>query len=607
MEIHDLKIDPIFETQGSPETVAVDMCEERQETIATEAKDGNKLAAEECRIDMQKLLENNESVHTNEKMMADYTSLVERTRNAFYSGKTRPLEWRKNQLKQAQLMIKECYQDILSAVASDLRRCKFETVALEVQVVEGEIKHLLMSLKEWSADDKPAKAMVNLFDKVEIKKDPYGVVLILGPWNYPFQLCAVPLIGALAAGNCVILKPSEISPATSKLFSQIIPKYLDQECVQVVLGGVPETTELLKQRFDYIFYTGSTTVGKIVRNAANKYLTPVTLELGGKSPVYIDNTVDLDVTVKRILWGKCINVGQTCIAPDYVLCTPEIQNKFIQMAEEVLKEWYGDNPKESPDLSRIINENHYHRLVKYLNNGKVALGGVCDASEKYISPTILVDVKPTDPVMQDEIFGPILPFLNVNNAYEAINFINSRESPLVLYIFSKDRRVQDLLINQTRSGSVAVNDTIMQYCGEEKPLALYIFSNSNKTVSLFLDNTSSGNACINDIMMHAAVDTLPFGGVGYSGMGAYHGKYTYDTFVHQKGCLIRDFNKLGETLGACRYPPYSDKKLSFLEFLMAKRPDIPGVKYIPHLLAFGLGMLVTFGISTTLKIQEANK
>ncbi|CAK9808928.1 Aldehyde dehydrogenase family 3 member A2 [Anthophora quadrimaculata] len=567
MEIHDLKIDPIFETQGSPETVAVDMCEERQETIATEAKDGNKLAAEECRIDMQKLLENNESVHTNEKMMADYTSLVERTRNAFYSGKTRPLEWRKNQLKQAQLMIKECYQDILSAVASDLRRCKFETVALEVQVVEGEIKHLLMSLKEWSADDKPAKAMVNLFDKVEIKKDPYGVVLILGPWNYPFQLCAVPLIGALAAGNCVILKPSEISPATSKLFSQIIPKYLDQECVQVVLGGVPETTELLKQRFDYIFYTGSTTVGKIVRNAANKYLTPVTLELGGKSPVYIDNTVDLDVTVKRILWGKCINVGQTCIAPDYVLCTPEIQNKFIQMAEEVLKEWYGDNPKESPDLSRIINENHYHRLVKYLNNGKVALGGVCDASEKYISPTILVDVKPTDPVMQDEIFGPILPFLNVNNAYEAINFINSRESPLVLYIFSKDRRVQDLLINQTRSGSVAVNDTIMQYC----------------------------------------VDTLPFGGVGYSGMGAYHGKYTYDTFVHQKGCLIRDFNKLGETLGACRYPPYSDKKLSFLEFLMAKRPDIPGVKYIPHLLAFGLGMLVTFGISTTLKIQEANK
>ncbi|CAK9824066.1 Aldehyde dehydrogenase family 3 member A2 [Anthophora retusa] len=506
-------------------------------------------------------------VHTNEKMMADYTSLVERTRNAFYSGKTRPLEWRKKQLKQTQLMIKECYQDILSALASDLRRCKFETVALEVQVVEGEIKHLLMSLKEWSADDKPAKAMVNLFDKVEIKKDPYGVVLILGPWNYPFQLCAIPLIGALAAGNCVILKPSEVSPATSKLFSQIIPKYLDQECVQVVLGGVPETTELLKQRFDYIFYTGSTTVGKIIRNAANKYLTPVTLELGGKSPVYIDNTVDLGVTVKRVLWGKCINVGQTCIAPDYVLCTPEIQNKFIQIAEEVLKEWYGDNPKESPDLSRIINENHYHRLVKYLNNGKVALGGVCDASEKYISPTILVDVKSTDPVMQDEIFGPILPFLNVNNAYEAINFINSRESPLVLYIFSKDRRVQDLLINQTRSGSVAVNDTIMQYC----------------------------------------VDTLPFGGVGYSGMGAYHGKYTYDTFVHQKGCLIRDFNKLGETLGACRYPPYSDKKLSFLEFLMAKRPSIPGVKYIPHLLAFGLGMLVTFGISTTIKIQEASK
>ncbi|XP_017795856.1 PREDICTED: aldehyde dehydrogenase, dimeric NADP-preferring isoform X1 [Habropoda laboriosa] len=549
------------------EAVTVDMGNTTQDTTSTETKDEKMSDAEECRIDMQKLLDDNEFIQTNGNMMADYTGLVERTRNAFYSGKTRPLEWRIKQLKQAQLMIKECRQDILSALTSDLRRSKFESIALEIQVVEKEIKHLLMCLKEWAADDKPAKEMVNLLDKVQIKKDPYGVVLIMGPWNYPFQLCAVPLIGALAAGNCVILKPSELSPATSKLFSQIIPKYLDQECVHVVLGGIPETTELLKQRFDYIFYTGSTTVGKIIRDAANKYLTPVTLELGGKSPVYIDNTADLDVTVKRVLWGKCINVGQTCIAPDYILCTPEIQNKFIKIAERVLKEWYGDNPKESPDLSRIINETHYHRLVKYLNDGKVVLGGICDASEKYISPTILVDTKPTDPVMQDEIFGPILPFLNVNNAYEAIKFINSRESPLVLYIFSKDRGVQDLLINQTRSGSVTVNDTIMQYC----------------------------------------VDTLPFGGVGYSGMGSYHGKYTYDTFVHKKGCLIRDFNILGETLGACRYPPYSDKKLSFLEFLMAKRPSIPGIKYVPYLLAFGLGMLVTFGISTTIKIQEANK
>ncbi|XP_043589409.1 aldehyde dehydrogenase, dimeric NADP-preferring isoform X2 [Bombus pyrosoma] len=517
------------------------------------------------RIDIESELPDDKSTQTKGKM-TDYANLVERTRNVFLSGKTRPLEWRLKQLKQAQLMIKECEQEIVSALASDLHKSKFESLTTEVVFTEGEIKDLLTYIKEWSADEKPPKAIVNILDKVEIKKDPFGVVLIIGPWNYPFQLCVVPLMGAIAAGNCVIIKPSEISSATSKVLAKIIPKYLDQECIHVVLGGVPETTELLKQRFDYIFYTGSTTVGKIIRDAANKFLTPVTLELGGKSPVYIDNTANLEVSVKRILWGKCVNAGQTCIAPDYVLCTEEIQNKFIKKAKEVLKEWYGDNPKESPDLTRIINEQHYKRLVKYLNNGKVALGGDCDSNEKYISPTILVDVKPTDPVMQDEIFGPILPFVNINNAYEAINFINSRE----------------------------------------KPLSLYIFSTEEKTISIFLENTSSGSVCVNDVIMHVTVDTLPFGGVGNSGMGAYHGRYTYDTFVHKKGCLIKNFNKLGETLASCRYPPYSDKKLSYIGLLLAKRPDIPGVKYIPHLLAFGLGILVTYGISTALKVQEEN-
>ncbi|XP_033186226.1 aldehyde dehydrogenase type III isoform X2 [Bombus vancouverensis nearcticus] len=522
---------------------------------------------EEHRIDIESELPDDDKSTQTKRKMTDYANLVERTRNVFLSGKTRPLEWRLKQLKQAQLMMKECEQEIASALASDLHKSKFESLTTEVIFTEGEIKDLLTHLKEWSADEKPPKAIVNILDKVEIKKDPFGVVLVIGPWNYPFQLCVVPLMGAIAAGNCVILKPSEISSATSKVLAKIIPKYLDQECIHVVLGGVPETTELLKHRFDYIFYTGSTTVGKIIRNAANKFLTPVTLELGGKSPVYIDNTANLEVSVKRILWGKCVNGGQTCIAPDYVLCTEEIQNKFIKKAKEVLKEWYGDNPKESPDLTRIINEQHYKRLVKYLNNGKVALGGDCDSNEKYISPTILVDVKPTDPVMQDEIFGPILPFVNINNAYEAINFINSRE----------------------------------------KPLSLYIFSTEEKTVSIFLENTSSGSVCVNDVIMHVAVDTLPFGGVGNSGMGAYHGRYTYDTFVHKKGCLIKNFNKLGETLASCRYPPYSDKKLTFIEFLLAKRPDIPGIKYVPHLLAFGLGILVTYGISTALKVYKPKR
>ncbi|XP_076395605.1 aldehyde dehydrogenase type III isoform X6 [Megachile rotundata] len=503
--------------------------------------------------------------HSNGKMATDYASLVERTRNTFLTGKTRPLEWRIKQLKQALLMLKECKSEILSALASDLHRCKFEAMAMEIEVSEGEIQYMLMHIKEWAADEKPSKAMLNLFDKVEIRKDPYGVVLVIGPWNYPLQLCVTPLMGAIAAGNCVILKPSEISSATSQVLAKIIPKYLDSECVHVVLGNVTETTELLKQKFDYIFYTGSTSVGKIIRDAANKHLTPVTLELGGKSPVYLDNTVDLSIAVKRILWGKFVNVGQTCIAPDYVLCTPEVEGKFVQEAEKVLKEWYGDNPKESPDLARIINDNHYQRLVKYLSgNGKIAIGGNCDPVEKYISPTILVDVKPTDPIMQDEIFGPILPFIKVNNAYEAIQFINSRNAPLTLYIFTKDKRVQELMISQTQSGSVAVNDTIMQF----------------------------------------VVDTIPFGGVGYSGMGAYHGKYTFDTFVHKKGCLIKDYNRLIESIASCRYPPYSDRKLSILEMMTAKRPDIPGIKYIPHLLAFGLGILVTLGLSTVLKVYK---
>ncbi|XP_017754137.1 PREDICTED: aldehyde dehydrogenase family 3 member B1 isoform X3 [Eufriesea mexicana] len=524
-----------------------------------------KSVTKEWRIDMESNLpEDVETTQSNKKMMTDNPSLIERTRNIFLSGKTKPLEWRIKQLKQAQLMLKECKQEILSALISDLRKSKFESVAMELQLTEGEIKHILMNLKEWVTDEKPPKSIINLLDKVKIRKDPYGVVLIIGPWNYPIQLCIIPLLGAIAAGNCVILKPSELSSATAKVLAKIIPKYLDEDCIHVVLGGVPETTELLKHRFDYIFYTGSATVGKIIRDAANKYLTPVTLELGGKSPVYIDNTTNIDMTVKRVLWGKCINVGQTCIAPDYVLCSQEVQSKFIKKAEEILKEWYGDNPKESPDLSRIINENHYQRLVKYLNDGKIAIGGICDPSERFISPTILVDVKRTDPIMQDEIFGPILPFINVNNAYEAIEFINNGESPLVLYIFSKDKSVQDLLISQTCSGSIGVNDTIMQFC----------------------------------------VDNLPFGGVGYSGMGSYHGKYSFDTFVHKRGCLIKDFNMLEEIVSSCRYPPYTEKKLSILEFLLAKRPGIPGAKYIPYLLAFGLGFLVKFGISTTLKVYK---
>nr|XP_050854222.1 aldehyde dehydrogenase, dimeric NADP-preferring isoform X2 [Vespula vulgaris] len=517
-----------------------------------------------CRIDLQTaVIEISDSPQINGKTMAvNYADIVQSTRDTFFSGKTRPLEWRIKQLKQMLRMLEECTPEIISALAADLRRSKFESMILEIDYTKQEIKHMLYNIKEFSAPEKPSKAIINILDGVEIRKDPYGVVLVIGAWNYPLQLAMAPMIGAIAAGNCVILKPSEIAQATANLLAEIIPKYLDTESYHVIIGGISETTELLKQRFDYIFYTGSTNVGKIVREAANKFLTPVTLELGGKSPVYIDSTANIQIAAKRVLWGKYINAGQTCIAPDYILCSTEVQNKFVTEAKKILKEWYGENPKESPDFCRIINENHFHRIKNYLlDSEKIAVGGDCDSTEKYISPTILIDVKPTDKIMQDEIFGPILPIVNVDNAYEAIRFINSRE----------------------------------------KPLALYIFSGNKGNVSMILNNTSSGGVCVNDTMLHVAVETLPFGGVGNSGMGAYHGKYTYDTFVHKKGCLIKDFNIIGEKLAACRYPPYNDTKLSMLISMVAKRPDVPGVKYIPYLILFGLGVVATIGFKAAMK------
>jgi acyl-CoA reductase-like NAD-dependent aldehyde dehydrogenase len=492
----------------------------------------------------------------------DYAELVQQTRDAYNSGKTRSMEWRIKQLKQILLMLTETSSEIVAALASDLHKSKFESYATEIDFTIQEIRYMLMHIKEWSAVEKPCKSLANLFDTVEIRKDPYGVVLVIGAWNYPLQLNILPMMGAIAAGNCVIVKPSEISAATSKYLYETIPKYLNTDCCRMVMGGVSETTELLKQRFDYIFYTGSSMVGKIVRKAANEFLTPVTLELGGKSPVYIDNTVNMPMAVKRILWGKCVNVGQTCIAPDYVLCTPEVQSKIIEEAKKILQEWYGDNPKESPDLTRIITDKHYQRLVNLLNDkSKIAVGGDVNPAEKYISPTILVNVKSTDPIMQDEIFGPILPIINVNNAYEAINFINSREKPLVLYILSQDKG----------------------------------------TISLILNNTSSGNALVNDTLLHMAVETLPFGGVGNSGMGAYHGKYTFDTFTHKKGCLIRNYNKIAEVLGKARFPPYTDKNLQLLRHLLTRRSGWFITKYLPSILMFGLGVLVTIGITAATK------
>ncbi|KAL7735970.1 hypothetical protein ACLKA6_002401 [Drosophila palustris] len=497
-------------------------------------------------------------------IMANFDDTLQRARLAFASGKTRNVSFRRKQLENLLRCYEEHENEIISALEADLRRPKQESLIVETEFMKNDIKHILYHLSDWVKAEKPSKSFVNMLDDVQVFNDPFGVVLVIGAWNYPLQLLLVPVAAAIAAGNCVVLKPSEIAGNCAKFIAETLPKYLDNDCYPIICGGPSETAELLNQRFDYIFYTGSTRVGKIIHAAANKYLTPTTLELGGKSPCYIDKSVELRTAVKRILWGKLINCGQTCIAPDYILCSKEMQEKFIVEAKDVLKEWYGENVQSSPDLSRIINQNNFQRLLGLMKSGRIAVGGKYDASERYIEPTILVDVKPNDPIMEEEIFGPILPIYTVENAYDAIEFINARENPLVLYIFTSETEVLDLFVNGTQSGGMCVNDTIMHY----------------------------------------AVDTIPFGGVGMSGMGCYHGKYGFDTFTHKKSCLGKNLALIGEKMASARYPPYSDRKASLLSFLLRKRRPLPNL-HLTHVLAVGLGVGLTVLVNYYLQ-KESN-
>lgn len=475
--------------------------------------------------------------------------VVNELRNTFNSGKTKSVNYRIKQLKALLNLLDENTDLIVEALHKDLQKSKIESILMEIDVTKNEIKYYLMHIHDWIRPEKPTKGLANVLDSVYILHDPYGVVLVLGAWNYPLQLAISPFAGAICAGNCVLLKPSEVSPATSKFLAEYIPKYLDTDAYKVYEGGVPETTELLKQRFDYIFYTGSPGVGKIILQAASKHLTPVTLELGGKSPVYLDKSADLDVALRRILWGKCANSGQTCVAPDYLLCSKELEEKIIPIAKNIIKDFFGENPKASPDYGRIVNDRHFQRLTALIKGATIGCGGDVDPSEKYISPTILTGVKSTDPVMQEEIFGPILPIVNVQNAYEAIEFINSRE----------------------------------------KPLALYIFSNNKKDIDQILSNTSSGGVCINDTIMHIVPLGLPFGGVGNSGMGFYHGKYSFDTFVHKKSVLQKNLSSIGELLGSPKYPPYTQGKLKYLQLMLTPGMDIRG-RFMSYLLSFTCGV-----------------
>lgn len=494
--------------------------------------------------------------------MESYSSIVSGLRDSFNKGKTRSVQWRINQLKALTRMYEENESIFLAALKSDLGKPPMESFAGELEFLKNDVIGALRHIDQWTKDIPVEKSPLTVLDTVYQHPEPYGVVLVLGAWNYPLHLALAPLTPAIAAGNVAVVKPSEISPATAQALHDLLPKYLDNSCFKVICGGVPETTELLKQKFDYIFYTGSTAVGKIVRKAANENLTPCTLELGGKSPCYIDASADLEVATKRILWGKATNSGQTCVAPDYILCTKEMEQKLVPCMRKILETWFGHKPQESDSYSRVVSERHLDRLSQVLDStrGKVAIGGKYDRDDKYMDMTVVTDVTMEDPLMKEELFGPVLPIVNISSAEEAITLINSRD----------------------------------------KPLALYVFSSRPKIHELFRDRTSSGGLTINETLLQLSVEQLPFGGVGPSGMGAYHGKAGFDTFTHYKSVLIRDLGWFGEKLGEFRYAPYTEKNLKFSRMIMVNRPLPPTgwIKYfITLLVGVGIGVGLAFLIN----------
>jgi aldehyde dehydrogenase (NAD+) len=416
----------------------------------------------------------------------------------------------------------EKHQDELSAALKvDLGRGVEEAWLYDIGFTITEVKLMLKNLKKWTAPRKVPTPMVTKPASSMRVPQPLGVVCVIAPWNYPVQLLLIPAAGAIAAGNAVVMKPSEVSSETSRVLAKIVPQYFTDKAVAIVEGGVQETTELLKQKFDHIFYTGNGAVGRVVMRAAAENLTPVTLELGGKSPTIVDASANIAVAARRIAWAKYVNAGQTCVAPDYVLAHKSIANELVEAIRTSITEFYGEDPHASKDYSRVISPKHFSRLTSLISSGKVAIGGQSEQAERYIAPTVLVDVDQNSAVMQEEIFGPILPVLEVGSIDEAIGFVNSRPHPLALYVFAQDNSVNEKVVAETTSGGVTVNGTIMHMTGPY----------------------------------------LPFGGIGESGMGAYHGQSGVDVFQHLKPVLKRS-TMLDAPLA---YPPYTKRKFSILK------------------------------------------
>ncbi|XP_026213291.1 aldehyde dehydrogenase family 3 member B1 [Anabas testudineus] len=465
--------------------------------------------------------------------METQSQVVDRLRSAFRSGVTMPEQFRRTQLTNLMSMIKDNEEQILNALYKDLAKPKFEAILSEVDMVINELHYAMSNFKSWMQPEYVSKNLATKVDDCFVQREPLGVVLIIGAWNYPLQLVLLPMIGAIAAGNCVVLKPSEVSAATDNVVAELVPKYLSQDCYAVVRGGAEETKALLKNRFDHIFYTGSQTVARSILQAASINLTPVTLELGGKCPCFIYGQVNITAAARRLAWAKFFNAGQSCVAPDYVLCLPDTRDALLPALRKALEDFYTTEPQTCPDLSRIVSVRHWTRLLELLGKtkGKVVVGGESNQEDKYIAPTVVVDVPEDDALMEEEIFGPILPILTVDSVEQGIDFINRKE----------------------------------------KPLALYVFSDESSVVSTVLEKTSSGGFCSNDGIVYMTLPGLPFGGVGASGWGSYHGRWGFETFSHRRACMLRGWAL--ERLNGLRYPPYTENKLSWLRWTASPKPS----------------------------------
>ena len=453
----------------------------------------------------------------------DFEQLVARQRDFFETQATKPYDFRIKQLQKLSVWMDENEQAVLEALQSDLGKCAYEAYLTELAMVKQELRDAMRHLKGWMKPRRARTAMGQLPGTCRVYSEPYGVTLIMSPWNYPFQLTVAPLIGAVSAGNCAVIKPSAYSAATSALLKRMTGELFEPEHIACVEGGRQENAALLHQRFDYIFFTGSPGVGRLVMEKASAHLTPVSLELGGKSPVIVDETADIALAARRIAWGKWLNAGQTCVAPDYVLVHQRCEEALVEALIQQIRAMYTSAPLANPDYPQIINQRHFERLAGLMQSGVIAHGGQLDPASRRIAPTLLTDVDWDSPVMQEEIFGPLLPILPYRRLEEALDRIRQRPKPLALYLFTRSKAVEERVLREV----------------------------------------SFGGGCVNDTVLHLATSHMPFGGVGESGMGGYHGRYSFETFSHFKSVLSR-WAKPDVSL---RYAPY-DGKMKRLKKLM---------------------------------------